>query len=65
MGPEYPDLAKGVYPSRRVSVAPLPNAWIHHSVGLRMALQEMTVLLPPLRTLLGPVQSGGKRSLPS
>ena len=41
------------YPSRRISVVPLPNIWIHLSVGLGVALQALTVVLSPLRTLLG------------
>ena len=42
-----------VYPSRRISVVPLPNVWIHLTVGLGLALQALTVIVPPLRTLLG------------
>ena len=42
-----------VYPSRRISVVPLPNIWIHFTVGLGMALQVLTIILQPLRTLLG------------
>ena len=42
-----------VYPSRQITVVPLPNVWIHLTVGLGVALQALTVLLPPLRTLLG------------
>lgn len=34
-------------------MVPLPNVWIHLAVGLGMALQALTVMLPPLRTLLG------------
>ena len=49
-----------VYPARRIGVVPLPNVWIHVAVGLGMALQASTVVLPPLRTLLGlvPVSAG-------
>ena len=49
-----------VYPARRISTVPPPNIWIHLAVGLGMALQTLTVLLPPLRTLLGlvPVSAG-------
>ena len=47
-----------IYPSRRVTVVPLPNVWIHLAVGLGVALQLLTVLLPPLRTLLGLVPIG-------
>ena len=42
-----------VYPSRRISVVPPPNIWIHITVGLGIAVQALTVILPPLRTLLG------------
>jgi P-type Ca2+ transporter type 2C len=42
-----------VYPSRRIGVLPLPSIWIHLAVGLGVTLQMLTVLLPPLRTLLG------------
>ena len=49
-----------VYPARRIGVVPLPNVWIHVAVGLGMVLQASTVVLPPLRTLLGlvPVSAG-------
>lgn len=49
-----------VYPARRIGVVPLPNVWIHVAVGLGMLLQASTVVLPPLRTLLGlvPVSAG-------
>jgi Ca2+-transporting ATPase len=46
------------YPSRRIGVVPLPNIWIHLAVGLGVAFQGLTVLLPPLRTLLGLVPLG-------
>ena len=48
-----------VYPSRRIRVVPLPNVWIHVAAGLGMALQALTIVLPPLRALLGlvPVSS--------
>lgn len=38
----------------------MPNVWIHVAVGLGMALQASTVVLPPLRALLGlvPVSAG-------
>jgi P-type Ca2+ transporter type 2C len=42
-----------VYPCRRISVSPLPNRWLHMAVGLGIALQISTVLLPPSRALLG------------
>jgi Ca2+-transporting ATPase len=41
------------YPSRRVSVVPLPNIWIHLTVGLGMALQMLVVAIPWMRPLLG------------
>ena len=47
------------YPSRRISVVPLPNIWIHVAVGLGVAFQTLTVVLPPLRTLLGLVPLSG------
>jgi Ca2+-transporting ATPase len=42
-----------VYPVRRLGLVPLPNVWIHIAVGLGVALQALTVVLPPLRALLG------------
>ncbi|MDX2158743.1 MAG: cation-transporting P-type ATPase [Hyphomicrobiaceae bacterium] len=42
-----------VYPCRRVHLVPLPNLWVHLAVGLGVALQLATVMLAPLRTLLG------------
>jgi Ca2+-transporting ATPase len=42
-----------VYPARRISVVPPPNIWIHITVGVGIAVQALTVILPPLRTLLG------------
>lgn len=47
------------YPSRRISVVPLSNIWIHLAVGLGVAFQALTVVLPPLRTLLGLVPLSG------
>ena len=41
------------YPSRRVSVMPLSNGWLHLAVLFGVGLQAMTVLLPGLRVLLG------------
>ena len=41
------------YPSRRISLIPMPNIGLHLAIGLGVALQVMTVLLPPLMTLLG------------
>jgi Ca2+-transporting ATPase len=46
------------YPCRRISVVPLPNIGVHLAVLLGVVLQAMTVLLPPLRTLLGLVPIG-------
>jgi Ca2+-transporting ATPase len=31
----------------------LSNAWVHWAVGLGVTLQLLTVLVPPLRTMLG------------
>lgn len=42
-----------VYPCRRISVTPLSNTWVHWAVGLGVALQVLTVLALPLRTMLG------------
>jgi Ca2+-transporting ATPase len=49
-----------VYPCRRINVVPLSNALIHWAVGLGVALQVLTVLAPPLRTMLGlvPLSAG-------
>ncbi len=41
------------YPARVVSVTPLPNASLHAVIALGVALQVATVLVPPLRELLG------------
>ncbi len=41
------------YPCRRIGAVPLPNVWLHIAVGSGVALQVLTVLLPPLRALLG------------
>ena len=46
------------YPCRRISVVPLPNIWVHVTVGLGVVLQASTVALSPLRTLLGLVPVG-------
>jgi len=46
------------YPSRRIAVVPSPNVWIHLAVGLGVLLQMATVLVPPLRSLLGLVPIG-------
>jgi P-type Ca2+ transporter type 2C len=42
-----------VYPCRRIRVVPLSNIWIHVTVGLGILLQVSTIVLAPLRTLLG------------
>ena len=34
-------------------MVPLPNTWIHLTVGLGVILQALTVVVPPLRKLLG------------
>jgi Ca2+-transporting ATPase len=48
-----------IYPCRRISVVlPLSNIWIHWAVGFGVALQLLTVLMPPLRTMLGLVPLG-------
>jgi P-type Ca2+ transporter type 2C len=41
------------YSCRRVSAIPLPNVGLHLAIGLGVGLQVLTVLLPPLQTLLG------------
>ncbi len=41
------------YPARRIYTAPQPNIWLNLAVGLGVILQVLTVILPPLRTLLG------------
>jgi P-type Ca2+ transporter type 2C len=41
------------YPSRRVSVLPLPNGWLHLAVLFGAGLQILTIALPSLRLLLG------------
>ncbi len=48
-----------VYPARRIGGVPLPNIWIHTAVGLGIVLQASTVVLPPLRTMLGLVPLSG------
>jgi P-type Ca2+ transporter type 2C len=47
-----------VYPARRIGAVPLPNIWLHVAVGLGLVLQALTVVLPPLRALLGLVPVG-------
>lgn len=46
------------YPSRRVSSIPATNGGLHFAVGFGVCLQVLTVLLPPLRVLLGLVPIG-------
>ncbi len=46
------------YPCRRISVTPLPNVWIHVAVWIGVLLQLLTVVLEPLRALLGLVPIG-------
>jgi Ca2+-transporting ATPase len=41
------------YPSRRINTSPKFNGAVHLAVILGIGLQLLTVLLPPLRTLLG------------
>jgi Ca2+-transporting ATPase len=41
------------YPSRRIGLAPLPNVWVHLAVWLGVGLQALTLIVAPLRTLLG------------
>jgi Ca2+-transporting ATPase len=41
------------YPCRRIGSVPLPNPGLHLALGLGVALQLLTVLFAPLRTLLG------------
>ncbi len=49
-----------VYPSRRIGHAPAPNRWVHWAVGIGAVLQLATVVLPPLRVLLGLVAVDGR-----
>jgi Ca2+-transporting ATPase len=46
------------YPSRRVGVSPAPNTLLHWAVGLGVALQLSTIVIAPLRDLLGLVPIG-------
>jgi Ca2+-transporting ATPase len=41
------------YPSRRVSVLPLGNRWLHLAVALGVGLQLLTLVVPGLKALLG------------
>ena len=41
------------YPSRRIESTPLANIWVHLAVWLGVALQALTLVVAPLRTLLG------------
>ena len=47
-----------VYPARRVRVVPETNLWVHLAIGLGCVIQALTVLLEPLRSLLGLVPIG-------
>ena len=47
------------YPARRVGVAPLTNVWVHLAVWLGVALQALTLVVAPLRALLGLVPISG------
>jgi Ca2+-transporting ATPase len=40
------------YPSRRIESTPLANIWVHLAVWLGVALQALTLVVAPLRTLL-------------
>jgi Ca2+-transporting ATPase len=41
------------YPARRVGAPSLVNAWVHLAVWLGVALQALTLVVAPLRALLG------------
>jgi P-type Ca2+ transporter type 2C len=41
------------YPSRRINLSPTRNSFLHVAVIAGIGLQVLTVLLPPLRALLG------------
>ena len=41
------------YPSRRIGVVPLANVWVHLAVWLGVGLQVLTIVIAPLRSLLG------------
>lgn len=41
------------YPSRRIGLPPLPNVWVHLAVWLGVGLQALTLIVAPLRALLG------------
>jgi Ca2+-transporting ATPase len=47
------------YPSRRIGLAPLLNIWVHLAVWLGVGLQVLTLIVAPLRTLLGLVPISG------
>jgi Ca2+-transporting ATPase len=49
-----------VYPCRRVQLVPEANRWVHVAVACGVLLQLATVLLAPMRTLLGlaPLDAG-------
>ena len=46
------------YPSRRIGARAVANAWVHLAVWLGVALQILTILIAPLRALLGLVPLG-------
>ena len=47
------------YPARRIGSAPLANLWVHLAVWLGVALQALTLIVEPLRVLLGLVPISG------
>jgi Ca2+-transporting ATPase len=47
------------YPSRRIGLSSLPNVWVHLAVWLGISLQALTLIVAPLRTLLGLVPISG------
>jgi Ca2+-transporting ATPase len=46
------------YPSRRIGTRAVANLWVHLAVWLGVALQILTILIAPLRALLGLVPLG-------
>jgi Ca2+-transporting ATPase len=46
------------YPSRRIGARAVANVWVHLAVWLGVALQILTILIAPLRALLGLVPVG-------
>jgi Ca2+-transporting ATPase len=47
------------YPARRIGSQPRPNIWVHLAVWLGVALQGLTLVVAPLRALLGLVPISG------